>query len=332
MIGPLSKIIKTSLVYLSYYGKAIDIFRYITRNRYITILMYHRFSDHDEPFKVTQGLFSRQLDYLRKRYSFISLNQYLDVLNNPSMYLPPNPIAITIDDGYMDNYVYAYPVLKHYSIPATIFITTDFISDRKWLWSNKLEYILRNSINKHFRYSLGECEEQFSVDTFENWHKTQLKIFGHCAAISNEQKDELLDDLANHLNVSVPDQTSGDFQPLTWDQIKEMLLGDIEFGSHTCSHPILSRLNEKELQHEIVDSKRIIESNLNMHVQAFCYPNGSERDFNESTKRLAESAGYECAMSTIPGINPRRPIDLFSLKRISINTDNSMKMAWKLMK
>jgi len=60
----------------------------------------------------------------------------------------------------------------------------------------------------------------------------------------------------------------------------------IRFGSHTCTHPILSKVPESEALREIRESKRRIEEATQMEVLSFCYPNGKESDFNEKVKMI----------------------------------------------
>ena len=100
----------------------------------VSILMYHRFSKFPEPFKTPQVFFEKQLKYLQQRYNFISFNDYLQTFHRENVSLPKNPMLLTIDDGFRDNYEYAYPLLQKYDVPATIFLTTDFVSRRAWLW------------------------------------------------------------------------------------------------------------------------------------------------------------------------------------------------------
>ena len=77
-------------------------------------------------------------------------------MNGAGPPLPPNPVLITIDDGYQDMFSYAYPVIKKFNLPATVFLATDFIEKSTWLWSNRLEYILKNSNRAVFTFPLGE--------------------------------------------------------------------------------------------------------------------------------------------------------------------------------
>ena len=318
-------LILTSLYHLKFF----DMLRRFQKNR-VLILMYHRFSNKKEPFKIPQKVFENQIIFLKKRYNFVSLKHYADVLRGIRDNLPPNSIILTIDDGYWDNYEFAYPILKKYSVPATIFLATDFISHKSWLWSNKLEYILKNSQFSEFEFPLNGKSIQFRVDSFKNWHTTQLALFNHCRTVTDEEKNRLLDELAKHLKVDVPEKTLGDFQALTWDQIMEMKNNRIDFGSHSCSHPILSRLSLKKMEHEIVDSKKKIERKLEEEVISFCYPNGRPEDINDSVIEMTQKAGYSAAVSTINGVNDAKNTERFLLKRLSLSTDNKIMLSKKL--
>jgi len=320
------------LVISSLYSlKFFDMMRQLKKKRVI-ILMYHRFSQKPQPFKIQQSIFENQIKFLKKKYNFISLKHYSEVLNGKRDDLPNNPIIITIDDGYRDNYTYAYPVLKKYSIPATIFLATDFISHKAWLWSNKLEYILKNSRKKDFDLVLGNKKDHFSVDGFNNWHRTQLAIFNYCAEQRNDMKNEIMHELSRSLSVDVPSQTVGDFQALTWDQIIEMSHNGIEFGSHTCSHPILSRLTNEQVKYEIVHSKNEIEKMIQKQVDLFCYPNGTLADFTPTTIDILRSSSYSAAVTTIPGHNLMKKQIPFLLKRISISQDGKKDVTVRLIR
>lgn len=314
------KQVKPFVISFLYKLHFLDLILKLHRNKVI-ILMYHRFSDRPEPFKIQRDVFERQIRFLKKKFMFISLSHYAEVLAGERNDIPPNPVILTIDDGYWDNYIYAYPILKKYSVPATIFIGTDFITEKAWLWSNKLEFILKNSKYSEFEFPLGHETVRFHVGNFESWHRTQLTMFNYCRSISDSQKDEVFDQLAKHLKVSVPDETQGDFQPLTWEQIREMYGNGVDFGSHTCSHAILSRLNDDELKYEIVQSKSRIEENISSPIDFFCYPNGTPDDFDVRAVKLLEEASYAAAVTTVPGYNYTANQDPFQLKRDSIPSD-----------
>ena len=288
--------------------------------------MYHRFSQKPEPFKIQQSIFENQIKFLKKKYNFISLKHYAEVLNGQRDDFPDNPIIITIDDGYSDNYTVAYPILKKYSVPATIFLTTDFITHKSWLWSNKLEYILKKSSMRNFSFPLGSENIYFSVDDFHNWHRSQLTIFNYLRNLGNE-KDLFVDELSSYLKVEMPDHATNEFLPLTWSQIREMQRNGVQFGSHTCSHPILSSIHGEDLKREIISSKKEIESKLMCDVLCFCYPNGQLADLNDDVIKLTKDAGYLLAVTTVTGFNYIDKTNHFLLKRLSIPSDNHVEMS-----
>ncbi len=163
---------------------------------------------------------------------------------------------------------------------------------------------------------------KFQLDSLKDWHRTQLKIYDYCRNIRNHDKNKFLKELASYLKINVPEKSVGDFKPLTWEQIKEMQQNEIEFGSHTCSHPILSNVTDEELKHEIIDSKKKIESKLQNSVYSFSCPNGQFTDFNNQAIKMLQKADYYCAVTYIYGFNEYSNIDKFILIRIAIASDN----------
>lgn len=82
---------------------------------------------------------------------------------------------------------------------------------------------------------------------------------------------------------------------LSWDEMADMTKHNIEFGSQTCTHPRLTRLNIEDAKRELVTSKRIIENHLQIDVKTLAYP--YER-LNHAIMTLAEQAGYDAACGT----------------------------------
>ena len=286
----------------------------------VTVLMYHRFSNGAEPFKITNTDFERQIRFLKNRYSFISLNHFVEAATGRCDALPRNPLILTIDDGFEDNYHVAFPVLKKYNIPATIFLVTDFIGNREWIWGNRLSYILEETKRKHFTFQMGDKAATFHVDTFAGWHQAQLSLYNVLRFLDKKENDAMMERLARQLNVKVPPKTTEAFAPLTWDQIREMKRSGIDFGSHTCSHAICSRLNDEAMLDESVRSKANIEHQIGESINCFCYPNGQPEDIDAASVRIVEQAGYAAALTTINGHNSITGTDLFRIKRISPGT------------
>jgi len=325
----LKKNIKSHLILGAFHLGVFDLLRRLQHN-HVTILMYHRFSLEPEPFKLSCKVFERQLQYLVQRYNVISFNDYLEAHNDKKIKLPDNSLLITIDDGYQDCFDYAFPLLNKFNIPATVFLATNFISNRDWLWSNKLEYILKNSVRPNFEFLLGTRNHSFDVESFAGWHHAQLAIFEYCRSLKNAEKDLLLNQLANDLAVSVPSHVTEEFAPLTWEQIIKMHSHGITFGSHSSTHPIFSRLSDGEAGSELADSKRAIEQKISSPVNVFCYPNGQLDDFSDATIRILRECGYRAAVTTVCGSNRPDGLDLFRLKRKSISSEDAVVLSRSL--
>ena len=96
--------------------------------------------------------------------------------------------------------------------------------------------------------------------------------------------------------------------PLTWKQLNEMVLaGVFHVGSHTLTHPLLSRLDRDAAYREIYESKQVLEDRLNVPVTSFCYPAGA---FSQETIRLVDQSGYTSAVVTPNRFIPETPLTL----------------------
>lgn len=122
----------TILSFLLYFSGIMALYVFLRRKylkRHIAIvLMYHRISDNgDDPdMTISTKNFERQMLYLKKNFNIVSSDEIVDGYMRNSR-LGKDIVAITFDDGFKDNYTDAYPILRKYNIPATIFIATDYI-------------------------------------------------------------------------------------------------------------------------------------------------------------------------------------------------------------
>ncbi len=106
-------------------------FFYLSPRYTVPILMYHRFGSQESSLFVSPQNFARQMKYLKnKNYNVLSLDKLVEGIKNNRKF-GHKTVVITIDDGYKDNYIYAYPILKQYDFPATIFIIANFIDNKK---------------------------------------------------------------------------------------------------------------------------------------------------------------------------------------------------------
>jgi len=283
------------------------------------ILMYHRVNDEVGKFVDLHGLrvktsnFERQIKYLAANYRVISLKTLVEELKSGNI-TKDRQIVITFDDGYQDNYWKAYPVLKKYAVAATIFLTADYIEIEKEFWWDEVQRFVWDK--RHEEIIVDFLSLEYRLETDENRLSAYRELYWKLRYMNLVDRERMLEIFrAQSGECQVNQKYKSLF--LSWIQVLEMAQNDISFGAHTCLHPVLSQLALTEMKTEIVESKRIIESNLGEEIPFFAYPFGKKEDFNEKTKAVLKEAGFHCACSTIYGAN-KEGTDLFELKRIPV--------------
>ena len=264
-------------------------------NRYkIPILMYHRFSREEEFGKTSQKTFEAHLNYLTKHYKIIPLEDAVNRLergDDP----PQRSVVITIDDGYRDFYDIAFPILKKFNVPATLYIVTEFVDGKNWIWTDKARYILARTSIGSWEFEIGEKSVKGDFSNGERRLHTAAAINSEMKKMPDAEKDLKLQRLALEMYVPIPDVPPAEFKAFGWDEAREMQGSKIEIGSHTATHPILTNVDEERLVNELRASKLTLEDKLQKRLIHFCYPNGNvlkrERD-------AVEKAGYASAVTT----------------------------------
>lgn len=274
------------------------------------IFVYHRFG----PKGLDADLFDLQLRELAARFEVVPLSRLTRALSRGEP-LPPYTAVITVDDGYADFYQHAYPVLKRHGLPATMYVVSDFVDQKIWLWPDKIAFILANTHDTEYEFGT----KLYQLTTPLGRHRAWNDIADHCLTLPDRDKHEFLRQLATDLNVVLMEKPAPDYGAVTWDEVREMQVNGIEFGSHTCTHPKLTKLDLSDLDRELRESKNRIESMIDASVDSFCYPNGSRADFNSQVQERVRHAGYRNA--TV-GFHDSHPLgDLYALRRYGIGKD-----------
>jgi peptidoglycan/xylan/chitin deacetylase (PgdA/CDA1 family) len=281
------------------------------RSRNVQILIYHRVNDDRDPFfpAVSTHVFAKQMDYLASYFNVLSLDEIVDMIKRRDV--PDNAAVITFDDGYRDNYINAFPVLNRLSLPFTVFLATDAIGSGRTLWHDRVFSAFRET-RLAFIKGFGNDSREYPLRTQEEKLFVQREILKFLRSLNDYERSVWIDHIINHLQVV--DRKENSELMLTWDEIKMMHENHVSFGSHTITHPILSKVSIEKVRLEVHESKKIIEKNIGVQVKAFAYPNGKEGDFDESTKAILIDEGYVCALTTIFGTNEIVQ-DLFELRR-----------------
>jgi len=317
---------KDLLASITYYTGALRIARLVRRLflEEVRILAYHRILDtgSEKPFQFDRNLisasvdqFDQQIRYLSKHYQPITFGDLIETINGDKR-LPRYPVIVSFDDGFEDNYRNAFPILKKYSVPATIFLATDYIGQPKTFWFDRVVYNLRGAENLDLSRFDGPVIKNFSAECEENI----ASVLRFLKKIPESQRLEILDLIESAFGDDYPEQGFPESRPMSWDQVREMTNAGIEFGSHTVSHPILSKIDDRQLESELVDSRRMIEEQTHQSCQVIAYPVGGHDEYDQRTRKVAKKAGYLLGASYRTGTNIVGDMEMYDIRRLHVET------------
>lgn len=314
---------KTGIALIANRSGFLDLYGFIRRRftgSQAVILLYHRVGPQEDNWSsvpVAPAAFEHHLRYLSKNFNILPLREIAQILTEQKP-LPAKTAAITFDDGYKDNYLYAYPLLKKYGQPATIYLTAGHIEKDELFWWDKVSYLIEHTSLKALELpQIGPLDfsgRSQKKQAFAHIRET-LKTWPETA------KQKLIDNLANAAGVVIPPGTAKNLF-LTWQEAREMQAGGIELGSHGVTHANLTNLDLPQAESEIVVSKKKIEEKLQTPVLSFSYPNG---DFSGALGEIVKKSGYKYA-AIVGGKLVSERSNPFELPRVSGYEDfNSFK-------
>ncbi len=271
----------------------------------LTVLAYHRIVDYRQAafdmfvpnVSATPAMFAEQMDFVAQHFNVVSLAELHHWLAEKRP-LPPNPLLLTFDDGYRDNLQHAFPILKQYNFPATIFLATNYIGKKKPFFWDLVAYCFHHT--KKETVNLAHMGQQHWTNQAEQIVVTKrwLEVLKH---LPNDEKETAVRQLPQQLEVTLS-ENAFDGICLTWDEVRTMFKSNlITFGAHTQNHPILTRILIEEAAHEIIGSQARIEAEIGSKIDTFAYPNGQASDFNSRLMNILQKNGFTSAFTLIAG-------------------------------
>ena len=302
--------VKSAVAKVLFYSGIIKLFRKVLSSGNPIILMYHQ---------VNMPEFEQHMGYLKKNFNVIGLRELVERLKNKHGF-ERGTVVITFDDGYLNNYEHAYPILKKLVLPATIFVTTGLIGTKKLAWWDGIMCAIKKSGEDYycFRFKnriihLDLSTEKSKIESVAVLHKV-LSKYGF------KEREEAMKKIYSELYDCTKEKDIGAYKFMSWKEARELSDNGIEIGSHTVTHPFLTNISANEMVRELKGSKKEIEKKIEKKVFSFCYPSG---DFGEQAKLYVQGIGYGCACSIVRG-NVNRYSDIYSLERIGINIKDDL--------
>ncbi len=258
------------------------------------------------------------IDDVKFREHLITMKRYADPVSETELLaalkgrgtLPRRGFMITFDDGYKDNATIAAPILKDLGIPATFFVATQAIENRMLGWWDHIYWAIKLATRQQFTVRGVGYDLSLGLST------TAEKFTALYKSTPLEQVDGLLEELFQACGAPRPRLEDMDPELMSWDDLRSLVSQGFSVGSHTHSHPVLSRIPPEAQAEEFRRSKALIESRLGTTVHTIAYPVGGYEHFNIESKGIAQECGYEAAFSFLTGANDAARLDPFDLKRV----------------
>lgn len=268
------------------------------------------------PLAITDAFLDEVLSYLEsENFDLVSLEEA--VLRIKKGDTSARFAAFTIDDGYKDNFDYAWPVFRKYECPFTVFVATDIVDGTACLWWLILEEAIKHQ--EVIEIELGGELKSFDVSSLEKKKQAWEDIYWPLRGSNEVELRQTIKKLAEHNQIDTNALCRK--WAMTWDNVR-ILNQDplVTIGAHTVSHPCLVELSYKDVRFEMNESRRRIAKEIGEEPKFFCYPYGDETTAGQREFALAKDVGFEAALTTRKGMIYEEHRDhLFALPRVSLN-------------
>lgn len=231
------------------------------------------------------------------------------------------PLAVSFDDGALDNHEHAAPVLERLGVRATFYVPVRNVAEQRAPWHDRVGFALLHSVSAVRKANgvdfdpllapFGASVRGFAAVLPEDAVRIAGAGVARAQGLSHVQRERAILALESALGgCQVPDFAG----MMTWDHVRALHRAGHEIGSHALEHSLLSELPMAAVKEEVEASRRELGQVIGAEVSSFCYPSGS---YDARVLRAVEAAGYECAVTTRWGLNRKQPA--FELARCDMD-------------
>lgn len=297
----------------------------------VVVLMYHDLCDDDDFrswLRVKKSSFEFQIRKLLELGQFI---QPSDLFQKDTLRKDTLNFLVTFDDGFVNNYKLALPVLKKFQIPALFFISTGHTLSGEPFWFDWIISSIQiyKITSLDLRYLGLRDYRFFPSEGLKRWNDIQTLLVD--IKTKGNATDPEIKRVISFFRKNFPDVREEiilKYRPLVENEICRMQSSGLcHFGSHSHRHEILTYLTAKDLRMNLVESKKFLEKLLGQPVIHFAYPNG---DTNSCVTRCCRQNGYQFGYLAASGLVNKHAHPMY-IPRISVSGYDSIKsLLWKI--
>lgn len=266
---------------------------------------------------IPQSVFTSQMADLAANHPVVRVRDIVAAHRGQGT-LPSGAVAVTFDDGFLNNYTHAWPVLERHGIPATIYLATGYIGTGRLIWTDLLENAILETSKRRLCIDVDGVQRAYALGQEEERVRTFLEVKSLCKTLPDYTKDRAVSSIVDELQP----RSSSDhplYAFMNWEQVREMDASPlIEFGAHTVDHVSLTRVDEEEMRRQIDESVAMVARELDHPCEFFSYPEGQSDDYDSNIVAYLRAVGFDHAPTAIDGCNELASTDPFDIRRIMV--------------
>ncbi len=315
----------TKIIFLAmYYTRIYQVFAWGSQRKGVIFMLHHVDPKPQSPFdpnrilRITPEFLEQVIQWVQANgYDIISLDDVPQRLKSGKKSRPF--VCFTFDDGYRDNRDHAYPILKKYNAPFTVYVPSAYPNGQADLWWVVLEDVLRTA--KELTVLIDGTKRQLSLHTDAEKNQAYDEIYWWLRSISEKDARRFVQDLADSVGWC-PKQRADELL-LNWDELLDFSKDPlVTIGGHTKNHFALAGLSAAEAESEIREGNQHLQNVLRQHIRHFSYPYGSSECAGSREFEMTKKLDMVTAVTTQKGLLYEDHANaLTSLPRLSLNGD-----------
>ena len=283
-----------------------------------TVLMYHDLCRDEVDVEawtiVRRADFLRQVDYLRRHYELVSLDDALGLLKDDGPRARPLAV-LTFDDGLAGNFDILLPIIEHECIPVTIYVATSHIEDGRSYWFDRVVNALQTVQPVELdlaQFALGRYRINDARGA-GNWAQIQ-RLLSDLKQLPADGQSAVVD----HIEVAaaaIPRAVGAPLRPLSLESMRRLAANRfVTIGAHSHCHTLLTRLPLEQATASIQRSRTLLQQWTGQPVEHFAYPSGA---FDDALAQAVGDLGFRTAVTTENGFWSK-DTSLMKIPRIAV--------------
>lgn len=249
-----------------------------------------------------RDIFARSIEALSQVGHPLSMDEVMWHCENKVAF-PTKAFAVTFDDGFENNVSVAAPVMADLQVPATIYVTTDFVDRNRMSWIDRIESAVEIAPDQTF--SASWTQHSFPLDDIDSRIRFLQAVRRFVKTAPSVNPDNFAEGICMQLGVDGSDHPDSELDcKMSWEQVREVARSEMfTVGGHSHSHPILSFLSTEELNHELETCFVLLGDKANVGPAHFSYPEGLQHCYSDEVIDALRQRGVRCCPTAIAGKN-----------------------------